>query len=50
MSVLGKRNRTAADATDSGEASEGNIETRARGGALEMALAADLEVAKEHIQ
>ena len=33
---------------DTGEAPEGNTEKRPRGEALEVELAADLEVAKEH--
>ena len=37
-------------AMDTGDATSGNLETRPRGAAREMALAAYLEVAKEHAQ
>ena len=49
-SVLGKRCRTSMEGMDTAEATDGNAEKRPRGGALDMALAADLDVAKERAQ
>ena len=49
-SVLGKRNRTTAEAMDTEVAPEGNTAKRPSGEALEMASAADLELVKRHAQ
>ena len=48
--AVGRRGRTPMDAIDTGEAPAGNTGKRPRGDALEMAVATDLGVAKEHAQ
>ena len=48
--VLGKRTRTMGDTMDTSTAVAGYTEKRPRSGALEIALAVDLEVAKDNAQ
>ena len=49
-SVLGKRNATEGNPMDAGTEVGGNTEKHPRRDALEIALATDLEVVKEHAQ
>ena len=50
VSVSGERTRTVEEAMGTGTTADRNMGKRPRGGALEIALAVDLEVEKEHAQ
>ena len=50
LALLGGRNATKRDTVDAGTVVGGNTEKRPRRDALEIALAPDMEVVKEHAQ